>query len=195
MSGFPLCAACNAEYTDPMNRRYHAEPVACAQCGPELSYSEAGKSLLAGNEPSLKAALEALADGKILAIKGIGGYHLVCDARNDDAVKQLRKTKPRPHKPLAVMFPAPPGDSLASVNLYLIPNEIEAQLLMSHARPIVLIQKRPGNDLSSVIAPGLNEVGAMLPYSPLHHTLLNDFGAPLGGKLGQYQRRARTDCE
>lgn len=179
MSGFPLCAACNAEYTDPVNRRYHAEPVACAQCGPELSYSEAGKSLLTGNEPSLKAALEALVDGKILAIKGIGGYHLVCDARNDDAVKQLRKTKPRPHKPLAVMFPAPPGDSLASVNLYLIPNEIEAQLLMSHARPIVLIQKRPGNDLSSVIAPGLNEVGAMLPYSPLHHTLLNDFGAPL----------------
>jgi hydrogenase maturation protein HypF len=179
MSGFPLCAACNDEYTDPANRRYHAEPVACAQCGPGLSYSEPGKNLLTGNEPSLKATLEALADGKILAIKGIGGYHLVCDARNDDAVKQLRKTKPRPHKPLAVMFPAPPGDSLASVNLYLVANEIEAQLLMSPARPIVLIQKRLGNDLSSAIAPGLNEVGAMLPYSPLHHTLLNDFGAPL----------------
>lgn len=179
MSGFPLCAACNAEYTDPTNRRYHAEPVACAQCGPGLSYSEPEKNLLTGNEPSLKAALEALVDGKILAIKGIGGYHLVCDARNDDAVKQLRKTKPRPHKPLAVMFPAPPGDSLASVNLYLAPNDVEAQLLMSPARPIVLVQKRPDNNLSTLIAPGLNEVGAMLPYSPLHHTLLNDFGAPL----------------
>jgi hydrogenase maturation protein HypF len=173
MSGFPLCAACDAEYTDPENRRYHAEPVACAQCGPELSYSEPGKSLLTGNEPSLKAALEALADGKVLAIKGIGGYHLVCDARNDEAVKQLRRTKPRPHKPLAVMFPAPVNDSLASVKLYLLPNDVEAQLLVSPARPIVLVQKRPGNDLSG------NEVGAMLPYSPLHHTLLNDFGAPL----------------
>ena len=179
MSGFPLCEACNAEYTDPTNRRYHAEPVACARCGPGLSYSEPGKDLLAGNEASLKAALAALIAGKVLAIKGIGGYHLVCDASNDEAVKQLRKTKPRPHKPLAVMFPAPPGDSLASVSFYLIPNDVEAQLLESPARPIVLVQKRPGNDLSAAIAPGLNEVGAMLPYSPLHHTLLNDFGAPL----------------
>ena len=179
MSGFPLCEACNAEYTDPANRRYHAEPVACAQCGPELSYSEPGKDLLTGNESSLKAALEALTTGKVLAIKGIGGYHLVCDARNDNAVKQLRKTKPRPHKPLAVMFPAPPGDSLASVSLYLDPDDVEAQLLKSPARPIVLVHKRPDSDLSAAIAPALNEVGAMLPYSPLHHTLLNDFDAPL----------------
>ncbi len=179
MSDFPLCEACNAEYTDPANRRYHAEPVACALCGPELSYSEPGKDLLTGNEPSLTAALEALTAGKVLAIKGIGGYHLVCDARNDNAVKQLRKTKPRPHKPLAVMFPAPPGDSLASVSLYLAPDDVEAQLLESPARPIVLVQKRPDSGLSAAIAPALNEVGAMLPYSPLHHTLLNDFDAPL----------------
>ena len=179
MSGFPLCEACNAEYTDPANRRYHAEPVACAQCGPELSFSEPGKDLLTGNGSSLKAALKALTTGKVLAIKGIGGYHLVCDARNDDAVKQLRKTKPRPHKPLAVMFPAPPGDNLAIVSLYLDPDDVEAQLLESPARPIVLVQRRPDCDLSTAIAPDLNEVGAMLPYSPLHHTLLNDFGAPL----------------
>ena len=179
MSGFPLCTACNAEYTNPADRRYHAEPVACAECGPVLSYSEPGTNLLTGNEATLKATLAALTDGKVLAVKGIGGYHLVCDARNGAAVKHLRKNKPRPHKPLAVMFPAPPGDSLAILRRYLLPNDVEVQLLESHARPIVLVQKKPGNDLSADRAPGLNEVGAMLPYSPLHHTLLKDFGAPL----------------
>ncbi len=108
MSGFPLCAACNKEYTNPADRRYHAEPVACAECGPELSYSAPAKELLRGNETALTASLEALVAGKVVAIKGIGGYHLVCDARNDVAVNHLRKNKPRPHKPLAVMFPAPP---------------------------------------------------------------------------------------
>jgi len=179
MSGFPLCAACNAEYTDPENRRYHAEPVACAECGPMLTYNQPGNDLVKGNEASLEAAIAALRDGKVLAVKGIGGYHLVCDARNDDAVKQLRKTKPRPHKPLAVMFPAPASDRLQHVRQYLVPDDVETQLLESHARPIVLIEKKLGSDLSDAIAPGLNEIGAMLPYSPLHHTLLNDFGAPL----------------
>ena len=179
MSGFPLCEACNAEYTNPADRRYHAEPVACEQCGPTLTYSETGKENIEGNETALKAALEALSAGKVLAVKGVGGYHLVCDARSDTAVRHLRKTKPRPHKPLAVMFPAPQGDRLANIRHYLLPDEIEARLLESVARPIVLVQKKPGGDLSGDIAPGLNEVGAMLPYSPLHHTLLNDFGAPL----------------
>jgi hydrogenase maturation protein HypF len=179
MSGFPLCKACNTEYIDPADRRYHAEPVACAECGPLLSYSESGENTLIGNEPAFKASLDALAAGKVLAVKGIGGYHLVCDARSDKAVGQLRKTKPRPDKPLAVMFPVIPGNELAIVRQYLLPNEVEGNLLKSAARPIVLIQKRPTNDLSGIIAPGLNEVGAMLPYSPLHHILLNDFGAPL----------------
>jgi hydrogenase maturation protein HypF len=179
MSGFPLCESCNAEYTDPGDRRYHAEPVACALCGPSLTYNETGKVSVTGNEASLHAVLKALTAGKVLAIKGIGGYHLVCDARNDAAVNHLRKTKPRPHKPLAVMFPAPPGDSLVKIRRYLLPNDVEEQLLESAARPIVLVQKKPNNGLSAFIAPGLNEVGAMLPYSPLHHTLLNDFGSPL----------------
>ena len=179
MSGFPLCEACNAEYTNPADRRYHAEPVACERCGPSLTYTETGMVALEDNETALKAALEALSAGKVLAMKGIGGYHLVCDARSDTAVEQLRKTKPRPHKPLAVMFPAPSGDSLASVRCHLLPDEVEARLLESHARPIVLVRKKPGSDLSPAIAPGLNEVGAMLPYSPLHHILLNDFGSPL----------------
>ena len=179
MSGFPLCEACLAEYTDPLDRRYHAEPVACAVCGPVLTYSEPGKTSQTGNEPALTAALKGLAAGKVLAIKGIGGYHLVCDACNDKAVRQLRRTKPRPHKPLAVMFPASPGDSMAILRQYLLPGDVETGLLESAARPIVLVQEKPGSDLSGAIAPGLNEVGAMLPYSPLHHILLNDFGKPL----------------
>ncbi|NNL00151.1 MAG: carbamoyltransferase HypF, partial [Xanthomonadales bacterium] len=179
MAGFPLCKLCNEEYSDPLNRRYHAEPVACAQCGPALTFNEEGKNPVFGNEPSLQATIEALAAGKILAIKGIGGYHLVCDARCCEAVNQLRERKPRPHKPLAVMFPAAPGDELNVIESYLSPSEPEAQLLVSPARPIVLVRKKPGTDLSPGIAPGLNEIGAMLPYSPLHHTLLRDFGAPL----------------
>jgi len=179
MSGFPLCAACNAEYTNPLDRRYHAEPVACEICGPELTYSEAGKDKVTGNEDALASTLTALSAGKVVAIKGIGGYHLVCDARSDAVVRQLRNTKPRPDKPLAVMFPAPIGDSLTSIRQYLLPDNLEAQLLESNARPIVLVQKKPGNKLSAHIAPRLNEVGAMLPYSPLHHLLLKDFAAPL----------------
>jgi hydrogenase maturation protein HypF len=179
MSGFPLCEDCNAEYTDPVNRRYHAEPVACERCGPVLSFVEAGQAGIVGNEPALGAALQALAEGKIVAIKGIGGYHLVCDARNDRAVTELRERKPRPHKPLAVMFPSSPGDELEFVDRYLAPTKVEAELLESPARPIVLMRKKAGTDLSEGVAPGLNEVGAMLPYSPLHHLLLNGFGAPV----------------
>ncbi|MGA9572452.1 MAG: carbamoyltransferase HypF [Lysobacterales bacterium] len=179
MSGFDLCESCLAEYTDPLDRRYHAEPVACARCGPALSYVEKGGQIVLGNEAALKSALAALDAGKVLAVKGIGGYHLVCDARNDDAVHLLRKRKPRPHKPLAVIFPAPPGNSLAILRQFLSVDDIESGLLESPARPIVLLRKKSANALSSAIAPGLNEVGAMLPYSPLHHVLLRDFGAPL----------------
>jgi hydrogenase maturation protein HypF len=179
MSGFPLCADCHAEYIDPVNRRYHAEPVACELCGPQLSYDEPGKASVTGNESALATTIEALNAGKIVAIKGIGGYHLVCDARNDTAVSQLRQTKPRPHKPLAVLFPEIPGDGLAIIRQYLDPDEVESGLLLSNARPIVLVKKKRACDLAPSIAPGLNEVGAMLPYSPLHHMLLSDFNGPL----------------
>jgi hydrogenase maturation protein HypF len=179
MSGFPLCTACNAEYIDPENRRYHAEPVACPDCGPVLTFSQPGNDPVTGNEASMEATITALSAGKVLAVKGIGGYHLVCDARSDAAVRQLRDTKPRADKPLAILLPAPAGEHLQQVRKHLLANDIETQLLESHARPIVLIKKKSGTELSDAIAPGLNEIGAMLPYSPLHHLLLNDFGAPL----------------
>ena len=179
MASFPLCAACAAEYRDPSQRRHHAEPVACETCGPQLTFVANDAVEIKGNAPALQAALAALADGKLLAIKGVGGYHLACDAAADAAVTRLRANKPRPHKPLAVMFPAPAGKPLASVRRYLDPDAVESELLVSAARPVVLVRRRPGDGLSAAIAPGLDEVGAMLPYSPLHHLLLNDYGAPL----------------
>ncbi len=116
--------------------------------------------------------------GKIVAVKGIGGYHLMCDASNDIAIQQLRKLKRRPHKPLAVMFPATDEDDLDSIRESLLPDKDEAKLLYSPSRPIVLVRKKE-NDLSKLIAPDLPEVGVMLAYSPLHHLLLNGFGKPL----------------
>ena len=179
MAGFAMCETCAAEYTDPADRRYHAEPVACSACGPMLTYVADGAADIGGDGPALEAALSALAAGKLLAIKGIGGYHLACDAGNEAAVKRLRATKPRPHKPLAVMFPAPAAAPLAGVEKYLQVDSEAAKLLTSPARPIVLLPARTESRLPAAIAPGLNEIGAMLPYSPLHHLLLNDFGAPL----------------
>ena len=179
MAGFELCADCRREYTDPLNRRFHAEPVACPVCGPELEFTAPDCEHINDNEAALAACVDALQAGKIVAVKGIGGYHLLCDARSDEAIERLRINKPRPHKPLAVMFPARPGSPLKCVNSRVYLSRDQADLLLSPGRPIVLARKRPGNGLSGLIAPGLDEIGVMLPYSPLHHLLLSDFAAPL----------------
>jgi hydrogenase maturation protein HypF len=179
MAGFALCAPCAAEYRDPANRRFHAEPVACPQCGPTLTFSADGQPPVQGNTPALSAAVAALRAGTVLAVKGIGGYHLVCDAGNDRAVQRLRERKPRPDKPLAVMFPAPTGQPLQQVADAVRLSDTEAALLLSPQRPVVLARRRTGGTLSDRIAPGLAELGVMLPYSPLHHLLLAEFGAPL----------------
>lgn len=179
MNGFALCTSCAAEYHNPENRRFHAEPVACAACGPELSFHRAGLPYLRGNGVALDACLEALRAGAIIAVKGIGGYHLMCDAQSDRAVRLLRARKRRPDKPLAVLCPAPAEHPLHSVNSLVWLSRDEANLLLSPQRPIVLAQKKAGSELSAGIAPGLQEIGVMLPYSPLHHLLLNAFGAPL----------------
>jgi hydrogenase maturation protein HypF len=179
MAGFELCAACQREYSDPLDRRFHAEPVACAACGPALKFSAAHMQAINGNEAALNACVAALQAGNVVAVKGIGGYHLMCDARNDLAIARLRRHKPRPHKPLAVMFPTSPDAALKCINNRVWLSTDQAQLLLSPGRPIVLARKRPGFDLSALIAPGLDEIGVMLPYSPLHHLLLSDFAAPL----------------
>lgn len=183
MAGFPLCPACGAEYSDPADRRFHAEPLACLKCGPQLSFI-AGEKEIADPGQVLDAAVTALREGSVVAVKGIGGYHLLCDAQNSEAITRLRKRKRRPHKPLAVMFPAAGEDGLEILRCELRPDDAEASLLASPQRPIVLCRRRADSSLAPELAPGLPEIGAMLPYSPLHHLLLDAFAGPLVATSG-----------
>lgn len=182
MAGFPLCEDCRREYESPLDRRFHAQPLACADCGPSLSL--AGRQQVTGGADALDAAIAALHAGEVLAVKGVGGYHLVCDAGNDQAVRTLRTRKQRPHKPLAVMFPLRGADGLDAVRCCVAPNEVEAAAIIDPARPIVLTRKRVASPLSPALAPGLDELGVFLPYSPLHHLLLDRFGSPLVATSG-----------
>ncbi len=182
MAGFALCPVCQREYENPLNRRFHAEPVACPACGPQLLFRDADGEI-ADTASALSACFTALREGHVVAVKGIGGYHLLCDARNDEAVAWLREQKSRPHKPLAVMFPWRGADGLDAVREAALPNAAQERLLRDPMRPIVLIEKRP-QALSDWIAPGLKEIGCFLPYSPLHHLILDDFGGPLVATSG-----------
>ncbi len=183
MAGFPLCPSCAAEYEAPADRRFHAEPIACPECGPRLSFI-ADEKAITDPAQALKATIAALHDGAVVAIKGIGGYHLLCDARNSKAISLLRQRKGRPHKPLAVMFPASGDDVLDAIRIHLQPTEAEAMLLAGPQRPIVLCHRRSESTLAENIAPGLTEIGAILPYSPLHHLLLDAFAGPLVATSG-----------
>lgn len=180
MAGFALCARCRQEYTNPADRRFHAEPVACPDCGPTLEFHLTDGSLpQQGNRVALQACIGALRTGRVVAIKGIGGYHLMCMADQDAAIAHLRSRKPRPHKPLAVMFPTPLEQPLKYLEQQVDLTPAQIAMLSSPIRPIVLATRRPGCSLSHQIAPGLNEIGVLLPYSPLHHLILNACGAPL----------------
>jgi hydrogenase maturation protein HypF len=180
MAGFKLCPDCLREYEDPHDRRYHAEPIACRVCGPRLAYRRPGENtVLDETEAALAACVADLRAGRIVAVKGIGGYHLLCDARHTEAVARLRARKPRPAKPLAVMFPLAGADGLALLREHVRLDPTEAQALRDPSRPIVIVARSRQSDLSPLIAPGLNEIGVFLPYSPLHHLLLADFGGPL----------------
>ncbi|OOF39737.1 carbamoyltransferase HypF [Rodentibacter rarus] len=170
MADFPLCPECEQEYKDPSNRRFHAQPNACAVCGPHIWLQDRHHQL-AIHEMALKQTALLLQDGKIIAIKGIGGFHLACDARNEAAVKLLRERKHRPTKPLAVMIP-----NLDSLNDL---NGLEIQLLTSTTAPIVLLAKHKVPSLAPNIAPKLNEIGVMLPSNPLQHLLLREVNTPL----------------
>jgi hydrogenase maturation protein HypF len=184
MAGFPLCEACRREYEDPLDRRFHAEPVACSVCGPRLVFRQSGDHAATADTPALEACVAALRAGRIVAVKGVGGYHLMCDARNDVAVACLRERKPRPHKPLAVMYPVEGEETPRALGRDLSAGEEVADLLLDPMRPIVLVDARCDGSLSPLIAPGLEEVGVMLPYSPLHHLLLKEFGGPLVATSG-----------
>ena len=190
MAGFTLCAPCRKEYENPLDRRFHAEPVACAQCGPAVWLEEVAwgagdaPAVMPRGERALARAVEMILAGGIIAAKGVGGYHLICDATSEGAVSRLRARKLRPDKPLAVMFPQSGVDGLQSVRGEVELTELEAQVLTSPARPIVLTRKREDSLLARQVAPGLSEVGVFLPYSPLHHLLLTDVGRPLVATSG-----------
>jgi hydrogenase maturation protein HypF len=167
MRDFVMCAACQREYDDPANRRFHAQPNCCPDCGPQLSFAGADGRLMAARDEALSEALRRLETGEIVAVKGIGGFHLAVDAANDQAVKRLRQRKGREAKPLAVMVP-----DLATAREICLLQALEEQALMSQERPIVLAAKKEGHGLAEEIAPGYDQFGLMLPYAPLHHLLL-----------------------
>jgi hydrogenase maturation protein HypF len=163
MAGFTMCPDCRREYEDPLDRRHHAQPIACPACGPRLALLDARSGrMLRGDVPEAVALVRA---GKVLAIKGLGGFHLVCDPFNRRAVARLRRTKARRTKPLALM-----ARDLAVVRRFAVVSAAERELLMSPRRPIVLLKKKKDIPL---IAPGLDEIGFMLPYTPLHRLLLD----------------------
>jgi hydrogenase maturation protein HypF len=184
MAKFPLCPACQREYADPLNRRFHAEPVACPVCGPHLSFVVPGRDPVTGDAAVVAAAVGMLRTGRVLAVRGIGGYHLLCDARDEAAVRRLRERKRRPDKPLAVMFPQRGADGLEAAREELAIGPVEQAALTDPARSIVLVPRRSDGRLAPSVAPGLGEVGAFLPYSPLHHLLLTGFGGPVVATSG-----------
>jgi hydrogenase maturation protein HypF len=177
MREFPLCAACEAEYRDPEDRRFHAEPVACPTCGPRLSYRRPdGAAPVASAEEALMAAVCDLLTGRIVAIKGLGGYHLACDATDEAVVARLRDRKRRWAKPFAVMV-----HDLAAARALADVSDAEAGLLAGPARPIVLLTARADGrpTLAAGVARGDRRLGLFLPYTPLHHLLLEAAGRPL----------------
>jgi hydrogenase maturation protein HypF len=173
MSAFPMCGPCRAEYEDPLDRRFHAQPTACPACGPSLAWREEGEGGPRGRE-ALELAAERLEAGAIVAIKGLGGYHLACDARREDAVAELRRRKRRYAKPLALMV----RDLDAARDLCALDPAAEASLI-SPRRPIVLLPRRPGAGVAPSVAPGVPTLGLMLPYTPVHELLLERIGWPL----------------
>ncbi len=170
MSDFAMCEDCRREYDDPADRRFHAQPVACPACGPKLwleyGGAELGARALEGDE-ALLAARRLLAEGRIIAVKGLGGFHLACDATREDVVRELRSRKLRVDKPFAIMM-----GHLAAVERQCDLTAAERAALTSSARPIVLLRRRSGSDISTAVAPGQDWLGVMLPYTPLHHLLL-----------------------
>ena len=176
MAAFPMCEKCAAEYADPLDRRFHAQPDACFECGPSVTWSvgtDDDKLVGKTREESdaiFAAAVEMLMEGKILAVKGLGGFHLVCDANNADAVAELRRRKRRDGKALAVMAP-----TVAAVRALCFVSEEEEAVLTGASRPIVLLRKRPDGAIGAGVADRLSELGVMVPYTPVQHLLMHDF--------------------
>jgi hydrogenase maturation protein HypF len=171
MAAFPLCPDCAREYADPRDRRFNAQPVACPACGPaiwlEVKGDKSPSDPLLPTSFFLEGARALLVEGKILAVKGLGGFHLACDATNASAVAELRRRKLRVDKPFAVMMP-----DLAAVEAHCLVDGAERTLLETRERPIVVLRRRPGSAVAAEVTPGQDTLGVMLPYTPLHYLLL-----------------------
>ena len=174
MREFQMCEDCKREYEDPMDRRFHAQPVACPVCGPKLILLSPEGEVLAEKEEALRLTAEYLRDGKIIALKGLGGYQILVDARNEEAIKDLRRRKRRPTKPFALMM-----KDMDMVRRYCYVSHEEEELLRSIQAPIVLLEVKDFGDISQEVAPGANFLGVMLPYTPLHVLLMDMIDFPI----------------
>jgi hydrogenase maturation protein HypF len=174
MKKFKMCvseaplkeACCKSEYENPLNRRFHAQPNACPKCGPHLELWQQDGKVLALHHQALNRAAREIRSGKIVAIKGLGGFQLVVDARNESAIKRLRQGKQREAKPFGLMYP-----SLELIKAHCQVSDLEARLLLSPQAPIVLVRRSDFQAIASAVAPGNPYLGVMLPYTPLHHLL------------------------
>ncbi|MBI5463936.1 MAG: carbamoyltransferase HypF, partial [Ignavibacteriales bacterium] len=182
MKHFAMCPDCEREYRDPAHRRFHAQPNACPACGPQLTLWDAYGNGIVKFDEALRNAADAVKRGKIVAVKGLGGFHLMCDATNDVAVRELRLRKHREEKPFAVMFP-----SLDSVKALCEVSELEERLLLSPESPIVLLRKKIsdfGFRVADLVSAGNPYLGALLPYTPVHHLLMREIVSPVVATSG-----------
>jgi hydrogenase maturation protein HypF len=179
MRAFPMCSRCQEEYEDPLDRRFHAQPNACPECGPHLELWDEKGVRLAKHHEALLRATEAIREGWIVAVKGLGGFHLVVDARNDNAVRRLRERKRREEKPFALMYP-----SLERVKAHCEVNEVEERVLRSPESPIVLLRRKEPEAVAPAVAPNNPYLGILLPYTPLHHLLMRELGFPIVATSG-----------
>jgi hydrogenase maturation protein HypF len=168
MAGFTLCPDCRSEYENPLDRRFHAQPVACPECGPNVWLVVNGDSQRTENYAALLKTRRLLREGRIVALKGLGGFHLACDASNPAAVDELRRRKGRVGKPFALM-----AADMTAIEMLCTVQDAERTLLTGHEKPILLLERRPVARLAEQVSPGVDTLGVMLPYTPLHHLLLN----------------------
>ncbi len=183
MNSFPFCDHCKSEYEDPNNRRHDAQGISCPICGPKLELYDANGNQLDDDPISTSAKL--LKEGSIIAVKGIGGFHIAVDATNEKPVSELRLRRKRPYQPFAVM-----SSCIDDIREYAIINDIEQHLLNNIYRPIVSLMKSNNYSLSNSVSPGLDTIGVMLPYTGIHHLLLKHFKEPaLVMTSGNYPNR------
>lgn len=179
MKRFAMCTKCDREYHDPLDRRFHAQPNSCPECGPQIALWDGTGRVMDERDEALSATVSALRKGLIVAVKGLGGFHLMVDAGNDEAVGELRRRKHREEKPFALLYP-----SIGSVERDCEVSSFERRLLLSPEAPIVLLKRKPGSSISEAIAPGNPSLGVMLPCMPLHHILMSELGFPVVATSG-----------